>query len=236
MPGIYQLSVDASPPRRPGARGARHRRVLLFGLPAAKDPLGPRGLRGGRHRPAGDARASRTQHPELVVIADVCLCEYTDHGHCGVRRRRRRGRRTTRRWSCWRRSPWSQAEAGADVVAPCDMMDGRVGGDPRGARRGRLRATSPIMAYSAKFASALLRAVPRGRRVRARSSATAARYQMDPANGREAMREIALDVAEGADIDHGEAGAGLPRRDPRVRASSSSCRSPRTTSAASTRW
>ena len=171
--------------------------VILFGLPEAKDALGS-----GASTDDGIVqeafRRIRALELPLVTIADTCLCEYTDHGHCGplaVRRERRQRRRAgpTRR-----DGRVSQARAGADIVAPSAMMDGQVA-----AIRAALDAAgfdeTAIMAYASKHASAFY-----GPFREAADSAPAfgdrRGYQMDPANGREAMREMALDVAEGADI------------------------------------
>ena len=144
-------------------------------------------------------RAIKQALPELLVITDVCLCEYTAHGHCGVLRADGRPRSTTtRRSSCSRARPSSHARAGADIVAPSDMMDGRVGAI-REELDGEGFAETPILAYSAKFASAFY-----GPFREAADSAPAfgdrRGYQMDPANGREAVREALLDVQEGADM------------------------------------
>ncbi len=190
--------------------------MLLFGLPAAKDEEGS-----GAWDDEGivqlATRAIKDAHPELLVICDLCLCEYTSHGHCGVVRQPDGSRASGfseagRRAGGWReasvdndvtlellgRTAVSQAHAGADLIAPSDMMDGRVG-FIRAALDDEGLVETPIMAYSAKFASAFY-----GPFREAADSAPAfgdrRGYQMDPANGDEAVREALLDVEEGADI------------------------------------
>ena len=195
MPGVHQLSTDEVAREARQVRALGIPAVLLFGLPAEKDPRG----REAYHRDGIVQRAIRTikdAAPELVVVADVCLCEYTSHGHCGVVEDGHVLNDET--LELLAAAAVAQAEAGADVVAPSDMMDGRVGAirralDERGA------SEVAIMAYSAKFASAFY-----GPFREAADSAPAfgdrRAYQMDPPNAREAMREIALDVEEGADF------------------------------------
>ena len=196
MPGQFQLSTDALPAQAAELRELGVPAVLLFGLPTSKDPEGSQAY-------ADDGivqRAVRTlkdADPDLVVITDVCLCEYTDHGHCGLIGP---GGEVLNDPSVEliARTALSHARAGADIVAPSDMMDGRVG-----AIRSLLDADGlagiPILAYAAKFASAFY-----GPFREAAGSAPAfgdrRSYQMDPANGREAMREIDLDIEEGADL------------------------------------
>jgi porphobilinogen synthase len=169
--------------------------VLLFGLPAHKDPRGSEAY-------ADDGvvqqavRAVKDTVPDLLVVTDVCLCEYTSHGHCGiVEDGTVRNDPTVELLA---RTAVSHAEAGADIVAPSDMMDGRVGAIREALDEATFTDT-PIMAYSAKYASAFYGPF--------REAADSAPqfgdrrgYQMDPANGQEAMREIALDLDEGADI------------------------------------
>ena len=157
-------------------------------------------------------RALKEAHPELVVVTDVCLCEYTSHGHCG----RLRSDGTVDNDSSLEllaRTAVSQARAGADVVAPSDMMDGRVG-FIRAALDEDGFSDTPIVAYSAKFASAFYGPF------REAADSTPAfgdrrAYQMDPANAREAVREAMLDVEEGADVVMVKPALALPRRDPR---------------------
>ncbi len=195
MPGVYQLSTDQL------AREARQVRelgipaVLLFGLPAEKDPRGreaydPDGI---VQRAIGTIKDAA---PELAVVGDVCLCEYTSHGHCGVVEDGRVLNDET--LELLAAMAVAQADAGADVVAPSDMMDGRVGAIRR-ALDARGHSEAAVMAYSAKFASAFYGPF------REAADSTPAfgdrrAYQMDPPNGREAMREIAQDVEEGADF------------------------------------
>ncbi|MCC6178961.1 MAG: porphobilinogen synthase [Chloroflexi bacterium] len=195
MPGVYQLSVDevVRDARELGPLGIPA--VLLFGLPTAKDARGSEAY-------ASDGvvqqavRALKDACPDLIVVTDVCLCEYTDHGHCGVVEGGRVLNDPT--LELLAEMAVSHAEAGADVVAPSDMMDGRVGAIRR-ALDGRGLSETAIMAYSAKFASAFYgpfrEAADSAPQFGDRRS-----YQMDPANAREAMREIAADVAEGADF------------------------------------
>jgi porphobilinogen synthase len=170
--------------------------VLLFGLPAAKDDLGT-----GAYDDEGviqlATRAIKAAHPDLLVIADLCLCEYTSHGHCGVLRPDGVVD-NDQTLELLARTAVSQAEAGADAVAPSDMMDGRVGA-LRAALDEHGLSETPIIAYSAKFASAFY-----GPFREAADSAPAMGdrrgYQMDPANAREAVREARLDEDEGADV------------------------------------
>lgn len=195
MPDVYQHSVDSLVDEVARAWDKGICSVILFGLPARKDAQGS-----GAYDDDGvvqrAVRALKKQLPDLVVMADVCLCEYTSHGHCGVVEGDRVLNDPT--LDLLARSALSFARAGADVVAPSDMMDGRVG-----AIRTRLDAegfdTVPILAYSAKFASAFYgpfrEAADSAPQFGDRRS-----YQMDPANRREALREVLLDVAEGADM------------------------------------
>ena len=170
--------------------------MLLFGLPAAKDELGT-----GAYDDEGviqlATRAIKAAHPDLLVIADLCLCEYTSHGHCGVLRSDGVVD-NDQTLELLARTAVSQAEAGADAVAPSDMMDGRVGA-LRAALDEHGLSETPIIAYSAKFASAFY-----GPFREAADSAPAQGdrrgYQMDPANAREAVREARLDEDEGADV------------------------------------
>jgi porphobilinogen synthase len=195
MPGQSRLSVDELVKECKDVAGMGIPAVLLFGLPADKD------LRGSEAY-ADDGivqqavRAVKNTVPDLLVVTDVCLCEYTSHGHCGiVEDGTVRNDPTVELLA---RTAVSHAEAGADIVAPSDMMDGRVGAI-REALDEATFAETPIMAYSAKYASAFYGPF--------REAADSAPqfgdrrgYQMDPANGQEAMREIALDLDEGADI------------------------------------
>jgi porphobilinogen synthase len=192
MPGVDRLSIDALV-EEAGAAGVPA--VLLFGIPDAKDPEGT-----GSYDDEGivqlAVRALKAAHPDLVVITDVCLCEYTDHGHCGLLREDGSVDNDAS-VDLHVRTALSHARAGADIVAPSDMMDGRVG-----AIRAELDAEgfsdTAILAYSAKFASAFYGPF------RDAADSTPAfgdrrAYQMDPANGDEALREALLDAEEGAD-------------------------------------
>ena len=196
MPGVSRHSVDAAVAEAGEAAALGLGGVILFGIPSAKDEQGSEAWDdGGAVQLA--ARAIKAAHPEVVVITDVCLCEYTSHGHCGVLRDDGSVDNDAS-LELLARTAVSHARAGADLVAPSDMMDGRVG-----AIRRELDAEGfaevPIMAYSAKHASAFYSPF------RDAADSTPAfgdrrGYQMDPANGDEALREVELDVAEGADI------------------------------------
>lgn len=196
MPGIDHLSITHAVQEAGEAVARGIGAVLLFGLPAAKDELGS-----GAYDDDGivqlATRAIKDAHPELLVITDLCLCEYTSHGHCGVVRDDGTVD-NDQTLELLNRTAVSQARAGADLIAPSDMMDGRVG-TIRQALDDEGFAETPIMAYSAKFASAFY-----GPFREAADSAPAfgdrRAYQMDPANGAEAVREALLDVDEGADI------------------------------------
>ena len=196
LPGVDHLSIDGAVEEAGEAVALGIPAVLLFGLPAEKDEQGS-----GAWDDEGviqlATRAIKAAHPDLLVIADVCLCEYTSHGHCGVLRADRMVDNDAT-LELLARTAVSQAEAGADAVAPSDMMDGRVG-FLRAALDDHGLTETPIIAYSAKFASAFY-----GPFREAADSAPAygdrRGYQMDPANAREALREVALDAAEGADV------------------------------------
>ncbi|MGI8550304.1 MAG: porphobilinogen synthase [Dehalococcoidia bacterium] len=195
MPGQYQLSVDQLAPEAEELQRLGISAVLLFGLPAEKDPEGSEAYaRDGIVQQA--VRILKREAPELAVICDVCLCEYTSHGHCG---RIVDGEvENDSSLDLLARTAVSQAEAGADMVAPSDMMDGRVAAIRSALDAGGLRQI-PIMAYAAKYASAFY-----GPFREAAGSAPQfgdrRGYQMDPGNVREALREIESDIAEGADI------------------------------------
>jgi porphobilinogen synthase len=169
--------------------------VLLFGLPASKDEEGS-----GAWDDEGvvqlATRAIKQTHPDLLVVTDLCLCEYTSHGHCGILVGDTVDNDAT--LALLARTALSQAEAGADIVAPSDMMDGRVA-HLRTSLDDHDLADTPIMAYSAKFASAFYGPF-REAADSAPSRGDRRGYQMDPANGDEALREVLLDVQEGADI------------------------------------
>ncbi len=196
MPGIDHLSIAHAVAEAGEACALGIPAVLLFGLPAAKDEVGS-----GAWDDEGiiqlATRAIKDAHPELLVICDLCLCEYTSHGHCGVLRDDGRVDNDAT-LELLNRTAVSQAQAGADIIAPSDMMDGRVGTIRRALDDEGLSET-PIMAYSAKFASAFYGPF----RIAADSAPAFGDrrgYQMDPANGIEAVREARLDVQEGADM------------------------------------
>jgi porphobilinogen synthase len=196
MPGIERLSISAAVDEARELAALGVGALLLFGVPAEKDPEGSSAWdEEGIVQLA--VRAIKAELPELLVMTDVCLCEYTTHGHCGVVREDGSVDNDAT-LALLARIAVSHARAGADVVAPSDMMDGRVG-----ALRSELDEEGlsdvPILAYSAKFASAFY-----GPFRAAAGSAPAfgdrRSYQMDPANGREAVREALLDAHEGADM------------------------------------
>jgi porphobilinogen synthase len=195
MPGVERYSIaelvgEASELRSVGIGG-----VILFGIPASKDEAGS-----GAYDPEGvvqmAVRALKEAHPELVVITDVCLCEYTSHGHCGIVRDGEVDNDIT--IELLAQTAISQADAGADVVAPSDMMDGRIG-----AIRSQLdeegHSNVAIVAYSAKYASAFYGPF-REAAESTPSFGDRRGYQMDGANALEAVREAELDLAEGADV------------------------------------
>jgi porphobilinogen synthase len=196
MPGVDRLSIAHAVDEASEAKDLGIPAVLLFGLPAAKDEEGS-----GAWDDEGvvqlATRAIKEAQPDLIVITDLCLCEYTTHGHCGALRADGTVDNDAT-LELLARTAASQARAGADVVAPSDMMDGRVG-VIRQALDDDGHLDTPILAYSAKFASAFY-----GPFREAADSAPAfgdrRGYQMDPANGNEALRETRLDVEEGADI------------------------------------
>ena len=195
LPGCYHLSPDMAATEAKTAWQAGVKAVMLFGLPEKKDPLGSHAWLADGPVQEG-AKTIKNAVPGMYVICDLCMCEYTDHGHCGVLKGDTVDNDPT--LELLAKTGVSQIEAGADMVAPSDMMDGRVG-----AIRAALDQTghqdAPIMAYSAKFASAFY-----GPFREAADSTPAfgdrSTYQMDPANAREALKEMALDVEEGADI------------------------------------
>jgi porphobilinogen synthase len=195
MPGVFQTSVDEL------VRDAREAwelgvpAVLLFGIPETKDATGSSG-----HAEDGVVQqavaALRQEVPELVVITDVCLCEYTDHGHCGVLKGGTVDNDAT--LDLLARQAVSHARAGADIVAPSDMMDGRVAAIRRALDEAGFHDVA-ILSYAAKYASAFYGPF----REAAESTpqfGDRRGYQMDPANGAEALREVRLDIEEGADM------------------------------------
>jgi len=195
MPGVFRLSVDQLAKEAKECLGLGVNHLLLFGLPEKKDAMGS-----GAHAKDGIVqraiRELKNAVPEMMIVTDVCLCEFTDHGHCGCIIENQVDNDAT--LEILAKTALSHAQAGADMVAPSDMMDGRVG---------EIRATLdennfdhvPIMAYSVKYASAFYgpfrEAADCAPKFGDRTS-----YQMDPANVREALREATLDVEEGADI------------------------------------
>ena len=195
MPDIFQMSVDQAVEECKTARDLGIPAVILFGIPEAKDPVGTEAYReNGVIQRA--LQAIKREVQELILITDVCLCEYTDHGHCGVIVDGDVDNDATVELLV--KEALSHARAGADMIAPSDMMDGRIG-----VIRQNLDAhdfeSLPLMAYSAKFASGFYGPF----REAAESTpqfGDRRSYQMDPANGDEAIREVALDVEEGADI------------------------------------
>jgi porphobilinogen synthase len=196
MPGVQRLSVAEVVQEAAAARALGIPAVLLFGIPADKDEEGS-GAWDDDGAVQLATRAIKRAQPDLLVVTDLCLCEYTSHGHCGLLSADGQVDNDAT-LELLARAAVSQARAGADIIAPSDMMDGRVG-HLRSALDDEGFGGLPIMAYSAKFASAFY-----GPFREAADSAPAfgdrRGYQMDPANGDEALREILLDVQEGADL------------------------------------
>jgi porphobilinogen synthase len=195
MPGVHQQSVDRIVETAKEAYAEGIRSLLLFGLPESKDAVGS-----AAWSPDGIVqralRALTRELPGLVKIVDVCFCEYTDHGHCGVLHGNEVDNDAT--LENLAKQSVSLAEAGADVIAPSDMMDGRVGAI-RKALDAAGHSSTPILSYAVKFASGFYGPF----REAAESTpqfGDRRGYQMDPANGREAMREAEADVEEGADM------------------------------------
>ncbi|MGI8800761.1 MAG: porphobilinogen synthase [Solirubrobacteraceae bacterium] len=200
MPGVERLSLSEAVAESGELVALGIPAVLLFGLPSEKDESGS-GAWDDEGVVALAVRAIKSAHPELLVITDVCLCEYTSHGHCGIFRRSSGAEEVVDNDATVEllaRVAVSHARAGADVVAPSDMMDGRVG-----ALRTELDACGfedvALMAYSAKFASAYYGPFREAADCAPRSGDRRA-YQLDPCNGREAVREALLDAEEGADM------------------------------------
>jgi len=209
MPGVFQLSVDELVAEAQAGYEAGVRSVILFGIPEKKDEQGT-----GAYDPDGIVpraiRALKEQVPGMVVMTDVCMCEYTDHGHCGILKAPKAGGPgqdlgvdNDATLPLLAKEAVAHARAGADVVAPSDMMDGRVA-----AIRAALDADGyvdvPIMSYAAKYAGAFYGPFRDAAESAPREGAGIPKdrkgYQMDPGNWREALREVALDVAEGADM------------------------------------
>src|SRR5919106_2058345 len=195
MPGVFQVSVDEAVRETEAARADGIPGVLLFGLPSKKDDVGS-GAYDSDAPVQSAVRAIKRASPDTVVVTDVCLCEYTSHGHCGILEGHDVANDTTVDQLV--RAAVSHATAGADIVAPSDMMDGRVGAirkalDQRGFDR------VAIMSYAAKYCSAFYgpfrEAADSAPQFGDRRS-----HQMDPANVDEALREVAQDIEEGADI------------------------------------
>lgn len=195
MPEVFQLSVDQALRECEELLALGVRSVILFGIPEAKDAVGT-----GAYAADGivqqATRAIKQRFPQMLVVTDVCLCEYTDHGHCGLLHGDEILNDET--VELLARAAISHAEAGADIVAPSDMMDGRVGGIRSGLDAAGFQ-NIPIMSYSVKYASSFYGpfrdaagSVPKFGDRRS--------HQMDPANIREALKEVELDLAEGADI------------------------------------
>jgi porphobilinogen synthase len=195
MPGVFQRSVDRTVDACGEAYDVGIPAVVLFGIPEHKDAVAS-----SAHDENGiiqrALRAIRKSVPDLVLITDVCCCEYTDHGHCGIVRDGQVDNDAT--LTLLERIAVSHADAGADVVAPSDMMDGRIGA-VRQALDGSGFVEIPILAYAAKYASAFYGPF-RDAAGSAPQFGDRRGYQMDPANGDEALREIELDIAEGADV------------------------------------
>jgi porphobilinogen synthase len=209
MPGVFQLSVDELVAEAQSGWEAGVRSVILFGIPERKDAAGSGAYAEDGIIPRA-VRALKQALPGLVVMTDVCMCEYTDHGHCGILKApaaggpgQELGVDNDLTLPLLAREAVAHARAGADVVAPSDMMDGRVAAIRQGLDAAGF-ADVPILSYAAKFAGAFYGpfrdaaesapvdapGVPKDRKG----------YQMDPANWREAIREVALDIAEGADM------------------------------------
>jgi porphobilinogen synthase len=195
MPGVAQLSVDRAAKECAEVDALGIPAVILFGIPVEKDAVGSEAY--DDHGVVQQAiRAVKEKVPEMLVITDVCLCEYTDHGHCGVVKNGDVDNDST--LELLAKEALSHARAGADIIAPSDMMDGRVGAI-RKALDGNGFTQTPIMAYAAKYASGFYGPF----REAAESTpqfGDRRSYQMDPANSNEALREVELDIREGADI------------------------------------
>jgi porphobilinogen synthase len=195
MPGVFNLSVDEAVKEVAAAKGEGVSSVILFGLPDRKDDIGS--LAYDPEAPVQSAvRAIKREVADVVVATDVCLCEYTDHGHCGIVIDDEIANDPTVDQLV--RTAVSHAAAGADIVAPSDMMDGRVGAIRRALDERGFEQTA-IMAYAAKYCSAFYGPF-RDAAASAPQFGDRRSHQMDPGNGREALREVELDIAEGADI------------------------------------
>jgi len=199
MPGVFQLSPDEARREAESALAAGVRAVLLFGIPESKDERAS-----GAHAEHGivqeTVRGLKAAFPELLVITDVCLCEYMSHGHCGLVEERggRAEILNDPTLELLAKAALSHAQAGADLVAPSDMMDGRIGAIRRALDSTGFSGT-PILSYAAKFASAFYGPF-RDAAESAPQFGDRRSYQMDARNAEEALREVALDIAEGADL------------------------------------
>ncbi|OGP63812.1 MAG: delta-aminolevulinic acid dehydratase, partial [Deltaproteobacteria bacterium RBG_13_53_10] len=195
MPGHFQLSVDLAVNEVKEAKSLGILGVILFGIPEKKDELGSEAY-------AEDGiiqralRAIKEKVDGIAVITDVCLCEYTSHGHCGVVKEGRILNDET--LDLLAKQALSHVRAGADIVAPSDMMDGRVGAIRKSLDENRFE-NIPIMAYAAKYASSFYGPFREAAESKPQFGDRRS-YQMDPANGDEALREVRLDIEEGADI------------------------------------
>jgi porphobilinogen synthase len=195
MPGVFNLSVDEAVKEAAAASADAVTSVILFGIPDHKDDIGS--LASDPEAPVQSAvRAIKREVPGVLVATDVCLCEYTDHGHCGIIIDNEIANDATVDQLV--RAAVSHAAAGADIVAPSDMMDGRVGAIRRALDERGFENTA-IMAYAAKYCSAFYGPF-RDAAASAPQFGDRRSHQMDPANGAEALREVELDIAEGADI------------------------------------
>jgi len=195
MPGHFQLSIDFLVKEVEEARALGIPGVLLFGIPEKKDEMGSEGYaENGIVQRA--VRAIKEKVADMAVMTDVCLCEYTSHGHCGVVRDGKVMNDET--LDLLARQALSHANAGADIIAPSDMMDGRVGAIRKILDEHRFEDV-PIMAYAAKFASSFYGPFREAAESKPQFGDRKS-YQMDPANGDEAIREVELDIEEGADI------------------------------------
>ncbi len=195
MPGNFRMSVDLLVEECREIAGLGIPSVILFGIPASKDPVGSEGY--DEHGIVAEAiRAVKAAVPDLLVWADVCMCEYTSHGHCGILSGHEVDNDAT--LPLLARESVVYSEAGADVIAPSDMMDGRVGAI-RTALDAAEYSDRVIVSYAAKYASAYYGPF-RDAADSAPEFGDRRGYQMDPANGDEALREVALDLDEGADV------------------------------------
>ncbi len=196
MPGVFNLSIDEAVREVERARSAGVNSVLLFGLPDVKDDIGSAAY--DPEAPVQAAiRAIKRSAPDVLVMTDLCLCEYTDHGHCGIVLDHEIVNDPTVDQLV--RTAVSHAAAGADIVAPSDMMDGRVGAI-RAALEDAGKSNTAIMAYAAKYASAFYGPFRDAVGSSSMLKGDKRSYQMNPANGDEALREVALDIEEGADM------------------------------------